>query len=120
MIVDAADDTAASDTSGDALIATFGGVLVRSAGQGDLCCRVGVEEFVVLTADADVEAALDLVGRVREAWAEIRHTPVALCVGAAPIEEDRGGPAALLTADRALGRARNLGPDHTEVVRGDF
>jgi PAS domain S-box-containing protein/diguanylate cyclase (GGDEF)-like protein len=100
---------------GDALIATFGGVLVRSSGHTDLCCRVGLEEFVVITADPDLQAALDLVRRVQESWAVIRPEPVTLSAGAAEITA-RGGPAALLSAGRALDRARDVGPDRVEVA----
>jgi PAS domain S-box-containing protein/diguanylate cyclase (GGDEF)-like protein len=99
----------------DALIATCGGVLVRSSGLSDLCCRVGVEEFVIITAEPDLEAALDLVRRVRESWTAIRPEPITMSAGAAEIAE-RGGPAALLSAGRALDRARRVGPDRIEVA----
>ncbi|MDT7720926.1 MAG: diguanylate cyclase, partial [Mycobacterium sp.] len=106
---------AESGAIGDALIATFGGVLVRSSGLSDLCCRVGVEEFVVITAERDLDAALDLIRRIRESWAAIRPEPITLSAGAAQIAA-RGGPAALLSAGRALDRAREVGPDCIEVA----
>jgi PAS domain S-box-containing protein/diguanylate cyclase (GGDEF)-like protein len=108
-------DALGGSAIGDALIATFGGVLVRSSGLSDLCCRVGPEEFVVITAEPDLEAALDLVRRIRESWAAIRPEPITMSAGAAEIKE-RGGPAAILSAGRALDRARGVGPDRIEVA----
>ena len=104
-------------TSSDALVATFGGVLTQSAGPCDLCTRVGPQEFVVITPEPDLDAALQLVGRVRDAWARIRPEPVTLSIGAAEIS-DGGGSPAFLAADRALSRSKQLGPDHTEITRG--
>jgi diguanylate cyclase (GGDEF)-like protein len=100
--------------AGDAVLEGFGRLLVREVRATDTCCRVGGEEFVIVAADAEVSDALQLIGRIRAAWAKAAPQPVTFSAGVAAVSSP-GGTSALLAADRALYRAKALGRDRTEV-----
>jgi diguanylate cyclase (GGDEF)-like protein len=105
-------DTAGHD-AGDAVLAEFGEMLNREVRASDTCCRLGGEEFVIVTAGATISDARDLTVRLRTAWLEAAPLPVTFSAGVAAIG-DAGGAAALAAADRALYRAKASGRNRTE------
>jgi diguanylate cyclase (GGDEF)-like protein/PAS domain S-box-containing protein len=100
--------------AGDAVVSRFGRTLASEVRATDTTCRVGGEEFVVVTPRTDIPTARTLVDRIRSVWAHEAPQPVTFSAGLAPISES-GGTAALLGAHRALSRARELGRDRTEL-----
>lgn len=101
-------------TAGDEVLAEFGVVLSRSVRAGDVCCRTGGEEFVIVAGDPDLTAALGLIERLRTEWTAAAPHQVTFSAGAAAVDADGAG-AALLAADRALDRAKELGLGRTEL-----
>ena len=101
--------------AGDEVLAAFGSVLSRSVRAGDVCCRIGGEEFVVIAADPGLDAAEGLIDRIRKTWAASAPHDVTFSAGAAVVAA-AGGGAALLAADRALYRAKAGGRDRTELA----
>lgn len=101
--------------AGDAVLADFGQMLRNEARASDVCCRFGGEEFVIIASGTTVAEAVDLTGRLRDAWVHVRHQPVTFSAGVAAIGFGiAGGRDALAGADRALYRAKELGRDRTE------
>ena len=101
--------------AGDEVLAAFGSVLSRSVRAGDVCCRIGGEEFVVIAAEPGLAAAEGLIQRMRKTWEASASHDVTFSAGAAVVDE-AGAGAALLAADRALYRAKALGRDRTELA----
>ena len=100
---------------GDQVLAAFAGVLRRAVRKGDLCARIGGEEFVVLAPDMDAEGALGLAERIRE---QLRACgcracgPLSVSIGIACAPRDGGDLGRLLArADRAMYRAKDAGRD---------
>jgi diguanylate cyclase (GGDEF)-like protein/PAS domain S-box-containing protein len=106
-------DTCGHD-AGDAVLAGFGHMLGREVRASDTTCRFGGDEFVVVTAGTDLSVACDLVERLRSVWSDEAPQPVTFSAGVAPVSAF-GGTAALLAADRALFRAKELGCNRTEL-----
>ncbi len=101
--------------AGDAVLVAFGRLLVREVRAGDISCRIGGEEFVIVAARTTVPDALALIGRLRAAWSAAAPQPVTFSAGVAAAGT-LGGARALLAADAALYRAKALGRDRTEVA----
>lgn len=104
--------------AGDKVLAEFGALLSQSVRVGDVCCRIGGEEFVIVATDPDLPAVIGLVDRIRTAWANTAPHPVTFSAGAAAVN-GAGAGTALLSADRALHRAKALGRDRTELAPVD-
>ncbi len=98
--------------AGDEILGSFGRVLDAQVRADDAMFRIGGDEFVILLADVDAPSAVALVERLRTSWSTTAPLPVTFSAGVAPITPD-GGTAALLAADRALYRAKDLGRDRT-------
>jgi diguanylate cyclase (GGDEF)-like protein len=112
--VDLGDDN--DDASGGrSVLTTFARVLAAEARANHVSCRVGGPEFVVIAPETDVAAALELIGRLRAVWVEVRPDSVTFSAGVAAVSSTGGGAAALLSADRALHRAKGLGGNRTEI-----
>jgi diguanylate cyclase (GGDEF)-like protein len=109
--------------AGDAALAGFGGLLQLQCRSQDLAGRLGGEEFAVLLADTDLEAALAIAERLREATAGVPAArPLTVSLGVAVLRPAPGVPLddlldeVLRRADRALYRAK---ADGRNRVRAD-
>lgn len=101
--------------AGDRVLAAFAGVLRHVVRKGDLCARIGGEEFVVLAPGMDAEGALGLAERIR---AQLRQCdcqvcePLSVSIGVVCALRGDGDLGTLLArADRAMYRAKDAGRD---------
>ncbi len=99
--------------AGDAVLATFGDLLRRRTRATDIVARFGGEEFVVLMPDTDLEHAVGIAERIREAIADCRVAPlpdpVTASFGVAELAAGEQASDLLRRADGALYRAKQLG-----------
>ena len=110
---------------GDHVLCSVAQVLRRTARQGDLVCRLGGEEFVVIVFDTDGANALRVAERVREAIEQSRlrtdsaHGAIR-CTATIGISKPFAGAEALdenlQVADAALYRGKVLGRNRVECV----
>jgi diguanylate cyclase (GGDEF)-like protein len=109
--------------AGDAVLRALGRLLRQSVREGDIACRFGGEEFVVLLPEATLETAQERAERIRDEARRIRiHRegryldPVSVSFGVA-IYPDHGVSAETLlaAADAALYRAKSSGRDRVMV-----
>ncbi|AFU43944.1 diguanylate cyclase [Acidovorax sp. KKS102] len=108
---------------GDLVLCGVAQVLQHTARQGDLVCRLGGEEFVVIAFDTDGAGALRLAERVREAIEQSRvrtdsaHGAIR-CTATVGISEPFDSAEAmdenLQLADAALYRGKVLGRNRVE------
>jgi diguanylate cyclase (GGDEF)-like protein len=94
---------------------------------GDIACRYGGEEFLLILPEATVEAAArraeDLRDRVKRL--DVRYLdkplgPVTVSLGASAYPDfGRTRDELLASADRALYRAKETGRDRVVVAQGD-
>lgn len=106
-------DTAGHQT-GDRVLERFAHLVAASLRPGDLCARLGGEEFACLLLDTPMAAALALAERVRGKLADTRfaglESRVTVSAGLAMASEaGRDLSALLANADRALYRAKAEG-----------
>jgi diguanylate cyclase (GGDEF)-like protein len=102
--------------AGDAALAGFGALLGDRCRTRDIAGRLGGEEFAVLLADTDLEAAVAIAERLREAVTDIPAArPLAVSQGVAILHPADGAclddllDELLRRADRALYRAKDNG-----------
>lgn len=105
-------DTLGHD-EGDQVLREFGATLRDGLRQQDHAGRRGGEEFIVLVPGASLDEAEALCGRLRSAWAQRRPRPVTFSAGIASV---RPGANAVIAADRALYRAKELGRDRVHIA----
>ena len=104
-------------TAGDAALVAVAGELKQMCREGDLCCRYGGEEFVLLLEGTAGEDALAMAERLRcavealEFEVEGRRVPLTLSAGVASFPELYIKTAAelILFADEALYEAKRQG-----------
>ncbi|MCB9533308.1 MAG: diguanylate cyclase [Myxococcales bacterium] len=109
---------------GDQVIRGVARVLARSARNVDVVARYGGEEFAILLEDAELEGAVVIANRIREAVKQLRFDgasgpfAVTLSLGAAPFH---GGDLAILLeeADQALYAAKRGGRDRVCVAQSE-
>ena len=103
--------------AGDALLAKFAEVVLRSVRNEDVVCRYGGEEFTVLLLEADAPAAARCAEIIRSAVAamsiehrqvQLPHVSVSIGLSVFP-HDGRGGEALLRRADTALYAAKKNG-----------
>jgi diguanylate cyclase (GGDEF)-like protein len=112
---------------GDAVLAALGALLGTSVRGGDLACRLGGEEFVLVLPGAGPEEARRRADGIRLAVRalEVRHAdrrldPVTVSVGvAASPRHGETRDALLRAADAALYRAKGQGRDRVAVAEPD-
>ena len=108
---------------GDTLLRDFGRLLQSTVRGGDVACRFGGEEFMLILPETDIEITRQRADRIREA---VKHLFVAHrdhSVGSVTIsagvaaypEHGTTGEALVQAADAALYRAKNAGRDRVVV-----
>jgi len=109
---------------GDTLLRDFGRLLQSTVRGGDVACRYGGEEFMLILPEADIETTRQRADRIREA---VKHLFVAHrghSVGSVTIsagvaaypEHGTTGETLVQAADAALYRAKNAGRDRVVVT----
>jgi diguanylate cyclase (GGDEF)-like protein len=110
--------------AGDRLLVELGRMLQTSVRSGDVVCRYGGEEFVLILPDAAVEDTLVRVGQLREAARQLAVTyrgrsvaPPTFSSGVAafPVHGDKAEDL-LRAADTALYRAKTSGRDRLVIA----
>jgi two-component system, cell cycle response regulator len=105
--------------AGDAVLVAFGTLLRRLTRMVDIVARFGGEEFVVLMPATELEHAVAIAERVREALAACcvapLPDPVTASFGVAQLADGEPGHLLLRRVDNALYEAKRLG--RNRVVR---
>lgn len=113
---------------GDAVLKRVAGALVASTRRGDVCGRVGGEEFVIVLEDCDASAALEVSERVRASVGALRFaTPetllggsfgVTVSIGVVTVSPEQVGTleSTLRAADRALYGSKAGGRDRVTMA----
>jgi len=111
---------------GDAVLRGIAAVISGEIREVDLCARIGGEEFAVMVAGATPQTAREFAERLRRRIAEagFMHGNIRLdvtaSIGVAELRAaDDSADAALVRADRALYRAKDLGRDRVESFVSD-
>lgn len=102
--------------AGDRVLAAVGGLLTRTLRSGDLACRWGGEEFLIILPDTSPAGAALAAERLRAAVAALADLPVAVTVsaGTAACLQDDDAEALVARADQALYRAKTDGRNRVE------
>jgi diguanylate cyclase (GGDEF)-like protein len=110
--------------AGDVLLRDLGTLLVAEIRGGDIACRYGGEEFLLILADADLQAAgrcaENLLQKVRSM--QIHHRSetlrrITLSIGVAGFPQHGTTVSQIVTAaDRALYKAKEAGRDRVIVL----
>ena len=111
--------------AGDVLLRELGSVLSSEVRGGDVACRYGGEEFLLILPDTDLQVARERAGKLNE-QARNMHVRlrgetlrrITLSIGIAGFPQHGATPAKVLTAaDHALYKAKAAGRDR--VVAAD-
>jgi diguanylate cyclase (GGDEF)-like protein len=112
--------------AGDLVLKNIGELLRRSIRQGDVACRYGGEEFMLVFPGTSASEAVDVAERVREGARRLEivyrnqalgRITVSLGVAAYPLAGET--PAELIdAADQTLYAAKNAGRDRVELFGG--
>jgi diguanylate cyclase len=100
-------------SAGDLVLKQIGSLMAQQFRAADVCGRIGGEEFAVLLADTDAQAAISVANKFRQAVASTTlqwqgHTlQVTVSIGVASHNADLG--ALLQRADAAMYQAKNSG-----------
>jgi diguanylate cyclase (GGDEF)-like protein len=112
--------------AGDEVLKALGALLNSQAREGDLACRYGGEEFVLVTPRMPLATARQRAEQWRTSFAaqKIRHgdleLAVSFSVGLATFPDHGAHAEALMrSADEALYRAKDLGRNRVELARKD-
>lgn len=106
--------------AGDDVLRQIGRVICQSVREGDVCGRLGGEEFALVLADTTLEAAHAIAEKLRQAIADItcQHDEgVTASLGVAALSDtDQDVHGLLGLADKALFRAKASGRNQTAVA----
>lgn len=111
-------------SAGDALLRELGTMLRANLRAGDIACRFGGEEFVLILPEAALDCARTRAEQFREAAKHLNVShlgeslgPMTVSLGVAAFpEHGTSGEALLETADAALYRAKSEGRDRVVVA----
>ncbi|MDN5843304.1 MAG: GGDEF domain-containing protein [Alcaligenaceae bacterium] len=106
-------------SAGDRALTRVGQVLRESIRSGDLCARIGGEEFVVLALGADLSQGIELADRIRDRLAECSTEAqgrLSISIGIASAAQAAHDLDRLLVrADEALYSAKSAGRDCARI-----
>lgn len=105
---------AAGHQAGDAVLASFGSLLLDHVRVGDLAARYGPDAIAVAMLGAAPKLLTYRLEQVRRGWRLIRPYPVAFSAGVAAVTSTAAE--ALGRAESALDGAKRAGRDRTEVA----
>ena len=111
--------------AGDAVLAAVGERLVRRLRQGDVACRVGGDEFLVILPDAPLRVAIGLADSLRRGLAQIRISsprgPITITgsIGVAAGAAEDHVSAFIDRADTALYRAKRAGGNRVRACEAE-
>ncbi|HVP22161.1 MAG TPA: diguanylate cyclase [Anaerolineaceae bacterium] len=115
-----------SHAIGDRVLIEIAKSLTRNARVGDICCRYGGEEFIILLPNTGLAAGQDVAERIRKV---ISATPLQIdgveiritaSLGVAQVEPEDIDLASLIArADRAMYRAKSSGRDQAYGFAAD-
>ncbi len=113
--------------AGDLVLKEFAQALQAQIRKGDVACRYGGEEFIVLVRGATVEAAAARADAIRQAVASLKLSvkgtalgPVTVSLGVAAYGDHAGTASALIAlADGALYAAKRNGRNRVEITRAN-
>lgn len=113
--------------AGDRVLKEVGLLMAREFRAGDVGCRFGGEEFLVLLHETDAEEAIERANHFREALRAVPVVhggevlgPVTISIGVAEAPRDGDSPQAVVAAaDAALYRAKALGRDRVVLGGSD-
>ncbi|WP_339252774.1 GGDEF domain-containing protein [Sporosarcina sp. FSL W8-0480] len=102
---------------GDEVLKYLAESMLETTREGDICCRFGGEEFVILLPETDKLMAFNIAERLRKKM-ESTISPcgeiVTISIGIAMYPEDGKHPAELLElADQSLYEAKRIGRNRT-------
>jgi diguanylate cyclase (GGDEF)-like protein len=106
---------------GDRVLAAVASAIAGACREGDLCARVGGDEFLVLCPDVDARAASAIGERILAAAREATPADgvqVSVSVGVCDIENARSKDDLVHCADAALYQAKAAGRDRVEILEG--
>lgn len=101
--------------AGDRAIADFGALIERTVRAGDICGRIGGEEFCIIVWNCELGPAERLAERIRAAFAKMPHDGISSDVrltasfGVATCRPQEGFGKLFARADAALYRAKEAG-----------
>ena len=109
--------------AGDLVLQKLGGVLKDAMRGGDIACRYGGEEFLLVLPECDVDNAQFLLHQISERVKHLQLThhatalpPITISAGIAEMGEALSNAEALISAaDRALYAAKKNGRDRVEI-----
>jgi diguanylate cyclase (GGDEF)-like protein len=113
--------------AGDRVLAAVGRCLAGHLRTGDLACRWGGEEFLLILPDTSPGGAEMVAGRLRSAVAALADLPcgVTVSIGVASVHQDEPPTELIRRADRALYAAKHdgrnkvvLAEEHAGTVGG--
>jgi diguanylate cyclase (GGDEF)-like protein/PAS domain S-box-containing protein len=107
--------------AGDAVLREVARILGQCSRKGDIACRYGGEEFVVLLSGGGLDAAASVAERIRRRVAENVRLPDGRCVtisaGCSEHVGGEDGSRVLRRADDALYEAKNTGRNRVCTLR---
>ena len=105
--------------AGDGALTAFGDLLRQRTRAIDIVARFGGEDFVVLTPNTDLDNAVAIANRIKEAFAAcaIESLPDAVTAsfGVAEMAPDEPGSGLLRRADAALYEAKHSGRNRVAI-----
>jgi two-component system, cell cycle response regulator len=126
LMIDVDDFKAINDThghaAGDAALIEIGRILTEAIRGSDVVCRYGGDEFTVLMPETNLEGAVALAEKIRDAASaqlfgdSERNFKLTVSIGAAELGETESGNDMLARADEALYRAKESGRNRVEAA----
>ena len=106
---------------GDQVLAAVGRSLIKTLRTGDLVCRWGGEEFLVILPGTSPAGAELVAERLRAGVAALADLPcaVSVSIGVAPCWQDDSADRLVARADAALYQAKDAGRNRVMVTGGE-